>query len=189
MEYITCSCRKTSKCLTSTCECRDSALHCTDLCKCSGCENEENVENKKRNYSDIDSDDEDEFIETILRSSRPDVFCKKAVLKNFTKFTGKHLCLSVFFNNKVAGLGPATLSKKRLWHRCFSVNFVKFLKNSFLTKHLLWLLLTTSKTKPDIYCHHDFRRLCTSNFRKLKNLAKILKGQGIIEESQDLLLK
>ena len=28
---------------------------------------------------------------------------KKAVLKNFAKFTGKHLCRSLFFN-KVAGL-------------------------------------------------------------------------------------
>ena len=28
---------------------------------------------------------------------------RKAVLKNFTKFTGKHLCQSLFFN-KVAGL-------------------------------------------------------------------------------------
>ena len=39
----------------------------------------------------------------INRSSRPEVFCKKGVLKNFTKFTGKHLCQSLFFN-KVAGL-------------------------------------------------------------------------------------
>ena len=29
---------------------------------------------------------------------------KESVLKNFTKFTGKHLCQSLFFN-KVAGLG------------------------------------------------------------------------------------
>ena len=28
------------------------------------------------------------------RSSRPEVFCKKGVLKNFEKFTGKQLCLS-----------------------------------------------------------------------------------------------
>ena len=27
-----------------------------------------------------------------FRSSRPEVFCKKDVLKNFAKFTGKHLC-------------------------------------------------------------------------------------------------
>ena len=26
------------------------------------------------------------------RSSRPEVFCKKSVLRNFAKFTGKHLC-------------------------------------------------------------------------------------------------
>ena len=30
------------------------------------------------------------------RSSGPEVFCKKAVLRNFTKFTGKHLCQSLF---------------------------------------------------------------------------------------------
>ena len=31
-------------------------------------------------------------------------FCEKGVLRNFTKFTGKHLCQSLFFN-KVLGLG------------------------------------------------------------------------------------
>ena len=60
------------------------------------------------------------FSETLLmdRNSREDVFCKKGVLKNFAKFTGKHVRLSLFFN-KVASLLPATLLKKRLWHRCF----------------------------------------------------------------------
>ena len=67
--------------------------------------------------------------------------CKKGVLRNFTKFTGKHLCHSLFFN-KVAGLSSATLLKKRLWHRCFPVNFVKFLRTTFFTEHLWWLLLT-----------------------------------------------
>ena len=50
--------------------------------------------------------------------SRLGVFCKKGVLRNFSKFTGKHLCQSFFFN-KVAGL-------RHRWHRCFPVNFVKF---------------------------------------------------------------
>ena len=45
----------------------------------------------------------------MSRSSCPDVFCKKGVLINFTKFTEKHLCQSLFFN-KVARLRPATLS-------------------------------------------------------------------------------
>ena len=42
-------------------------------------------------------------------------------------------------------LWPATLLKKRLWRRCFPVNFLKFLRALFLTEHLRWLLLTTSK--------------------------------------------
>ena len=43
----------------------------------------------------------------LCRSSHPDVFCKKGVLRKFSKFTGKHLCQSLFFN-KVGGLGNFT---------------------------------------------------------------------------------
>ena len=52
----------------------------------------------------------------IFRSSRPELFCKKGVLRNLAKFTGKHLCQSLFFN-KVAGLRPAILLKKGLWRK------------------------------------------------------------------------
>ena len=55
---------------------------------------------------------------------------RKGVLRNFAKFTGKHLCQSLFFN-KVAGLRPAVLLKKRLWHRCFPVNLAKFVRTVF----------------------------------------------------------
>ena len=41
--------------------------------------------------------------EKVRKHSRTEVFCKKGALKNFTKFAGKHLCQSLFFN-KVAGL-------------------------------------------------------------------------------------
>ena len=58
---------------------------------------------------------------------------KKGALRNFKKFTGKQLCQSLFFN-KVAGLKPAILLKKRLWDRCFPVNFVKSLTTPF-TEH------------------------------------------------------
>ena len=34
---------------------------------------------------------------------------------------------------------------KRLWRRCFPVNFVKFLRTPFLTEHLRWLLLFLNK--------------------------------------------
>ena len=59
-----------------------------------------------------------------------EVFCKKGVLGNFAKFTGKHMCQSLFFN-EVAGSRPATLLKGRPWHRCFPVNFAKISKNTF----------------------------------------------------------
>ena len=39
----------------------------------------------------------------LFKSSDQRCFIKKGVLRNFTKFTGKHLCSSLFFN-KVAGL-------------------------------------------------------------------------------------
>ena len=56
---------------------------------------------------------------------------KKGVLRNFVQFTGKHQCQTLFFN-KVAGLSPVTLIKKSPWHRCFLVNFAKFLRSPFL---------------------------------------------------------
>ena len=55
------------------------------------------------------------------------MFYKKSVLKKCVKFTGKHLCHSLFFD-KVAGLN----FKKKLWHWCFPVNFAKFLRTLFL---------------------------------------------------------
>ena len=36
-----------------------------------------------------------------FRSSCPEVFCKESVLRNFTKFTGKQLRQSLFFNKVV----------------------------------------------------------------------------------------
>ena len=44
------------------------------------------------------------IIKPIIRGSRLEVFCKKAVLRNAAKFTGKRQRQSLFFN-KVAGLG------------------------------------------------------------------------------------
>ena len=49
--------------------------------------------------------------------------------------------------NKVAGLRPATLLKKGLWHRSFPVNFVKFLRTPLYIEHLRWLLLYMNRLK------------------------------------------
>ena len=76
----------------------------------------------------------------ITRSNHQKCSIKKGVIRNFVKFTGKHLCQSIFFN-KVAGLRYATLLKKRLWHMCFLVNFAKFLRTPFLQDKTGRLLL------------------------------------------------
>ena len=70
------------------------------------------------------------------RSSRLEVLCRKGVLRNFQKFTGKHLCQILIFD-KVAGL------RKRFWYRCFPVSFLKFLKTPSIIEQLPWLLLKT----------------------------------------------
>ena len=59
------------------------------------------------------------FLSRHLRSSHQRCSMKKCVLRNFAKFTRKHLC-------------HATLLKERLWHRCFPVNFAKFLRTLVL---------------------------------------------------------
>ena len=82
---------------------------------------------------------------TIPRSSHQKCSIKKGVFKNFVKFTGIHLCQSLFFN-KVAGLKPVTLLKKRPWHRHFALNFAKFFKNIFSQNTSGRLLLHTTKT-------------------------------------------
>ena len=86
-----------------------------------------------------------------LQKQPLEMLCKKGVLKNFAKLTGKHLCMSLFFN-KVASRRSATLLKKKLWHRCFPVDFAKFLRTPFVRntseRLLLWTTaFETSNTK------------------------------------------
>ena len=67
-------------------------------------------------------------ISDTLRSSRPEVFC---VFLGISQNPQENTCARVSF----------LILKKSLWRRCFSVNFVKFLRTPFLTEHLWWLLL------------------------------------------------
>ena len=59
----------------------------------------------------------------LFRSSHPDVFCKKYVLRNFTKFTGKYR-------------KPETCNfiKKETLAQVFSCEFCKISKNTFYYK-------------------------------------------------------
>ena len=71
-----------------------------------------------------------------------DMLYKKGVLKNSTKFIRKHMHWSLFFN-KVVGLRPATLLKKRLERRHIPVNFVKFFRTPFLQNTSRRLLINS----------------------------------------------
>ena len=89
----------------------------------------------------------------------------------------------LFFNkvagllfNKVAGLRPATLLKKRLWHRCFPVNFAKFhilLQNtssySFIKKESLAQVFSCEHRTPPVAASVCFRRkVAAVKIEKLK---------------------
>ena len=63
---------------------------------------------------------------------------EKGYLENFAKFTGEHLCQSLFLTVfiRLEALiwkirKTCNLSKKRLWNRCFPVNFAKFQRTIF----------------------------------------------------------
>ena len=85
-----------------------------------------------------------------FRSSHRRCSAKKGILKNFTKFTGKHLCWSLF----LIKFHPWKFIKKRLQHRCFPVKFAKILSAIFFYKNLWWLLLIW-----DRYTLSSFRNL------------------------------
>ena len=95
-------------------------------------------------------------LDLMFKDPIKDIYAKKLpaysysrLLKNLQLFPGlpikkvfykrnsqnSHTSARVFFN-KFAGLRPATLFKKSIWHRYFPVSFLKFFKNIFYTEHL-----------------------------------------------------
>ena len=72
---------------------------------------------------------------------------KKCVLKNFAKLTGKHWCQSLF----------SFLLKKRLWHRCVRVSFVKLLRTYIFIENLWRLLLSVDHSTKAI--HHLYHHI------------------------------
>ena len=109
--------------------------------------------------------------EPSFQKQPPEVFFKKGVLRIFTKFIGKHLCQRLFFN-KVAGPRPATLLKKSLWHRCFPINFAKFLRTPFLQNTSGRLLLSfreSFKRVSSVSVHERSAQMLATEIYKVKN--------------------
>ena len=117
------------------------------------------------------------------RSSRPEVFFKKGVLKNFTKFTRKRLCQSLFFNN-VAGLRPATSIKKRLWQRCFLWILPNFYKEPFYSALHVAVSVSQHKiTRFQYLTHLTFNWSLSIYLKNIKNKG-FLTFPGDIERNQ-----
>ena len=61
--------------------------------------------------------------------------CRCSPSQGFLNFSAElteiQMCRSLFFNN-IASLNPSVLLKKRLWHSCFLVNFLKLFGTTFL---------------------------------------------------------
>ena len=71
------------------------------------------------------------FKHLAYRSSRPDMFCKKGVLKKFAKFIGKHRSQTLFFN-KVTGL--SNFIEIETLAQVFFYDFCEFLRTSFFNR-------------------------------------------------------
>ena len=69
-----------------------------------------------------------------IQKQPPEVFYKKGVLKNFTKFTGKHLYQSLFLIKLQAS--DLQLYGKETLAQVFSCEFCEIFKNTFFTGHL-----------------------------------------------------
>ena len=69
-----------------------------------------------------------------LQSSKAFVWsCSaKRVFLNVSQNSHESTCFKSLILNKVSGLRPATLLKKRVWHSYFPINFAKFLRTPFL---------------------------------------------------------
>ena len=75
---------------------------------------------------------------SLFRSSRSEVFCKKGVLINSAKFTGKYLCQKL----KKLRSEAFNFIKKESLTQVLSCEFCRISKNTFFTEHLRWLLLS-----------------------------------------------
>ena len=80
------------------------------------------------------------FINKVKKQS-PRGVLKKGVLKSFTKFTGKHLWQSLFFNKAEA----CNFIKKKALAQAFSCDFCKISNNTFLRRTPL---VATSESYP-----------------------------------------
>ena len=111
----------------------------------------------------------------IFRSSHQRCSAKKGVLRNFTKFTGKHLCQSLFFKAYFKRMPPKTLEY---------CNYSKFSGEVFLHK------MDQELNKGIIYNSQDKQcALFSDIFRTILNHHNPLKSKRIRGKQTEFLTK
>ena len=76
----------------------------------------------------------------------------------------KKTSLEILQNSQEITCARVFFLKKRLWHRCFPLNFAKFLRTHFLTEHLRWLL-QAFRSESTLY---SFSTSCSKQAQYLK---------------------
>ena len=71
------------------------------------------------------------------------MFYKEGVLKNFSKFTEKHLCQSLLFN-KVSGVSLQLYFKKETLAQVLYCEFCEIFKKAIFTEHF-WKTASASR--------------------------------------------
>ena len=84
----------------------------------------------------------------IFRSSRSEVFCKNKVSLEIAQSSQGNTYSRVSFLIK---LQACALLIQRLWHRCFPVNFAKFLRTPFLTNTSAGRFCSVSWSLKNVY--------------------------------------
>ena len=115
-----------------------------------------------------------QYLDGILRSSHPEVFSGKNVLKICSKFTGEHPCRSVDSIKLLRNFIEITL-----WHRCSPVMLLDISRTPFLQSTFGRQLLTIifrggSRTA----AHKELHLGCCSSPRSASDFLNLLNEQN-----------
>ena len=104
-----------------------------------------------------------------FRSSRPDVFCKKGVARNFVNLQ-ENACARVFFLIKLQ-----------------ACEFCEISKNAFFTEHHWWLLLKILNTNNFIFVFQPCRLIYL--YTHHKNCTKYINGLSVKQKNLIILFR
>ena len=103
------------------------------------------------------------------------MFCQQGVLKNFEKFTGKHLCQSL--------ASACNFITKETMTQVFSCEFCGIFKNIYFIEHLRWLPLSERKPRTNlcVYSSREIRFKAPQRSVKIKIQLNVMYGMGRVK--------